>query len=140
MRRLSSALTALVAVLVAGTVGYAVLGFGPLAAAYQTVTTVTTVGFREVKPLSAVGKVFTMLLILAGVGTALYTLTLALESLLEGHLMRHLEGRRMERTIARLRDHVIVCGYGRVGRATAAHLAATGHAVVIVDRDPARLE
>lgn len=140
MRRIRPALTALLAVLIAGTAGYVVLGFGVLDAAYQTVTTVTTVGFREVRPLTAGGKVFTIVLILAGVGTALYTLSAVLESFVEGHLLRHLEGRKMERTIARLHDHVIVCGYGRVGRASAGHLAATGRTVVVVDRDPARLE
>ena len=138
--RVSSALLLLLAVIAAGTVGYVLLGFGPLDALYQTVTTVTTVGFREVKPMSHAGMVFTIVLILAGVGTALYALSLALESFLDGHFRRQLEGRRMERTIARLRDHVIVCGYGRVGRAAAQHLKAIGHPVVIVDRDLARLE
>src|SRR4051794_21015025 len=140
VHRISSALLMLLAVLVAGTVGYLLLGFGFLDALYQTVTTVTTVGFREVKPMSHAGMIFTIVLILAGVGTALYTMSLVLESFVEGHLRRHLEGRRMERTIARLRDHVIVCGYGRVGRAAAQHLKAIGHPVVIVDRDLSRLE
>src|SRR3954470_12733916 len=126
--------------MVAGTVGYLFFGFGALDAAYQTVTTVTTVGFREVRPLTTGGKVFTIVLILAGVGTALYTLTAVLDSFGEGNLLRHLEGRRMERTTARLRDHVIVCGDGRVGRASAAHLVATGRTVVCVHRDPERLE
>ena len=138
--RVSSALLLLLAVITVGTLGYVVLGFGFLDALYQTVATVTTVGFREVKPLSHAGMIFTIVLILAGVGTALYTLSLALEAFLDGHFRRQLEGRRMERTIARLRDHVIVCGYGRVGRAAAQHLKATGHPVVVVDRDISRLE
>jgi len=140
VHRISSALALLLAVLVMGTAGYVVLGFGFLDALYQTVTTVTTVGFREVRPMSHAGMIFTIVLILAGVGTALYTMSLVLESFVEGHFRRHLEGRRMERTIARLSDHVIVCGYGRVGRAAAQHLYAAGHPVVIVDRDLTRLE
>jgi voltage-gated potassium channel len=83
--------------------------------------------------------VFTIVLILLGVGIALYTLTLLLESLIEGHFQRHLEGRRMQRDIARLHDHVIICGWGRVGRASAAQLVAAGEQIVVVDRDPARL-
>jgi voltage-gated potassium channel len=140
MRRVQSGLLALAVVLVAGTVGYVVLGFGTLDALYQTVTTVTTVGFREVQPLSSAGKIFTIVLILVGVGTALYTLTVLLETFVEGHFLRHMEGRRMERTIARLHDHVIICGWGRVGRASAAQLVAAGQKVVVVDRDGDRLE
>jgi voltage-gated potassium channel len=137
---LRQALLTLAAVLVAGTVGYVALGFGWLDAVYQTVTTVTTVGFREVRPLSSTGKVFTIVLILVGVGTALYTLTVLLETFIEGHFLRHLEGRRMERTIARMSGHVIICGWGRVGQASAAHLVANGADVVVIDRDETRLD
>lgn len=140
MRRIRQGLLTLGAVLVAGTVGYVLLGFGWLDALYQTVTTVTTVGFREVRPLSATGKVFTIALILIGVGTALYTLTVLLETFVEGHFLRHLEGRRMEREIDRMHGHVIICGWGRVGRASAAHLVANGTTVVVIDRDATRLE
>ena len=72
-------------VIVAGTVGYVILGFGFVEALYQTVTTITTVGFREVHPLSTVGEFFTIVLILMGVGTALYTFGILLEALIEGH-------------------------------------------------------
>lgn len=140
MRRIRSGLMALAVVLFIGTVGYIILGFTVLDALYQTVTTVTTVGFREVKPLSGAGKGFTIGLILVGVGTALYTLTVLLETFVEGHFLEHMEGRRMERTIMRMSDHVIICGWGRVGRASAAHLAEAGQRVVVIDRDPERLE
>lgn len=140
MRRIRLAVLALVIVLVAGTVGYMILGFGLLEALYQTVTTVTTVGFREVHPLGTAGQVFTIVLILIGVGTALYTFGVLLEALLEGHLRQHIEGRRMTREISKMTDHVVICGWGRVGRASAEYLRTTGHAIVVVDRDPARLE
>jgi voltage-gated potassium channel len=120
--RIRRALFALGVVLLVGTLGYIALGFGPLDALYQTVTTITTVGFREVRPLSAVGKVFTILLILVGVGTALYALVELLEALIEGHLRQHLERRRMDREIGRLTGHVIICGWGRVGRASSQYL------------------
>jgi voltage-gated potassium channel len=140
MRRVWHGLLALGAVLLGGTVGYVLLGFGWLDALYQTVTTVTTVGFREVRELSAGGKIFTIVLILVGVGTALYTLSVLLESLVEGHFVRHMEERRMERDIGRMRDHVIICGWGRVGRASGAHLSSNGQSVVVIDRDETRLE
>jgi voltage-gated potassium channel len=140
LRRIRLALLALTAVLCVGTLGYVVLGFSVLDAAYQTVTTVTTVGFREVKPLGAAGQLFTIALILVGAGTALYTFGVLLEGLIEGHLRNHLEGRRMERDINRMTDHVIICGWGRVGRASAQYLAATGEPIVVIDRDRALLD
>jgi voltage-gated potassium channel len=140
LRRIRLALLALFAVLVVGTAGYVVLGFSVLDALYQTVTTVTTVGFREVRPLGAVGQLFTIVLILVGVGTALYAFSVLLEALIEGHLREHLGRRRMDRAIDRMTGHVIVCGWGRVGAASGAYLGTLGEQVVVVDRDPARLE
>src|SRR5258708_10883952 len=124
-------------VIAAGTVGYVVLGFGVLDAAYQTVTTITTVGFREGHTLGTAAKIFTMVLILAGVSTALYAFGLVLETLVEGHLRRHLERRRMERNIARLTGHTIICGWGRVGRAVASYLAGQGTPVSAGGPSPA---
>ncbi len=139
IRRIQWALLAVFGVLVAGTIGYIVLGFSPLDAIYQTVTTITTVGFREVHALTTAGKVFTIVLIILGVGTALYTFGVVLEALVEGHLRQHLEGRRMEREIARMSGHAIVCGWGRVGRAVGTYLAGLGTKVVVVDRSPDRV-
>src|SRR5262249_40998098 len=118
LRRIRRALLGLVVVIVLGTLGYVALGFTALEALYQTVTTVTTVGFREVRPLSVAGELFTIMLILVGVGTALYTLGVLLEALVEGHLREYLGRRRMDREIGRMKGHVIVCGWGRVGAAS----------------------
>src|SRR5258708_22268398 len=139
LRRIVVALLAVLAVLVIGSIGYMVLGFSPLDAVYQTVTTITTVGFRELHPLHTAGKIFTIVLIVVGVGTALYAFSVVLESLVEGHLRQHFERRRMERDIARMSGHTIVCGWGRVGRAVAGYLAGQGAAVVVVDLDPQRV-
>jgi voltage-gated potassium channel len=138
-RRLWLGIGLLATVTIVGTIGYVVLGFGALNALYQTVTTVTTVGFREVEPLGRSGQIFTIVLILAGVGTALYTLTVLLELLVEGHLGRAMERRKMDKRIAALGGHVIVCGWGRVGRAIARELAAAGKGLVVVDNDPERI-
>jgi voltage-gated potassium channel len=137
-RHLVVAVVVLAGIIVAGSLGYMLLGFGVLDAVYQTVTTITTVGFREVKPLDSGGKVFTIVLILAGVGTALYTLTVMLELLVEGHLGHAMEKRRMDKRVAALSDHAIVCGWGRVGRAIARELEAAGKALVVIDNDPER--
>lgn len=137
--RLGWASLALLTVLVAGTVGYVVLGFGLLDAVYQTVTTVSTVGFREVEPLSTAGKAFTIVLILLGVGAALYCFSVLIETLLEGRLNELLGRRRMAQSLASMRDHVIICGWGRVGRSIGDELASAGRAVVVVDTDPEKV-
>jgi voltage-gated potassium channel len=129
----------LAGVFVVGSIGYVLLGFSVLDAVYQTVTTVATVGFREVQPLDDAGKVFTIILILLGVGTALYTFSVVLETLFEGHLRALFGRRRMERQIETMHDHVIVCGWGRVGRAIADELSAASADLVVIDLDPARV-
>jgi voltage-gated potassium channel len=139
-RRLALALAILAGVCVVGTIGYVLLGFSLLDAVYQTVTTVATVGFREVEPLDTTGKIFTIFLILVGVGTALYTFTVVLETLIEGHLAELFGRRRMERQIGAMRGHVIVCGWGRVGRAISAELATAGTDLVVVDSDVTRVD
>ncbi|MEN0136275.1 MAG: potassium channel protein [Rhodococcus sp. (in: high G+C Gram-positive bacteria)] len=137
--RIGRALLAFALVVVIGTVGYIVLGFGLLDALYQTVTTITTVGFREVHPLSRVGEIFTIALILAGVGTALYMFGVLLEALIEGHLRHHMERRRMDRRISRMTGHIIICGWGRVGTASAQYLTSLGRDIVVVDREADKL-
>lgn len=138
-RRVLLGLLILAVVVTIGTIGYVMLGFSLLDALYQTVTTISTVGFREVEPLSAVGKVFTIGLILSGVGTALYTFTVALETLIDGHLRDLFGRRRMHRQIEKMTDHVIVCGWGRVGQSISRYLAHAGQKLVVVDRDPERI-
>ncbi len=123
----------LLLVLVVGTIGYLILGFGLLDATYQTVTTVSTVGFREVEPLSPAGQVFTMALILVGVGAALYAFSVLIETFIEGRLNEILGRRRMEHSIATMYDHVIICGWGRVGRAIGAEVRAAGRDLVVVE-------
>ncbi len=139
VRRIATIIGALVAVTAFGVLGYVLLGFPLLDALYQTVTTLTTVGFREVHPLTPAGQIFTMVLIVLGVGTVLYSITLMFGVLVEGDVLRYLERRVMDRQISRMSDHVIICGYGRVGRATSEYLRATGVPAVVVDLNPHRL-
>lgn len=139
LARLRLAVLLVLLVLVVGTAGYALLGMSLLDAAYQTVTTVTTVGFREVGHFDGAEKVFTMFLIGAGVGLVLYTLTLAVQVTVEGQLGEIVGRRRMDRRIADLSGHVVLCGWGRVGRAVAADLVESGQRVVVIDSDPERV-
>ena len=131
---------ALVGVLVLGVVGYLLLGFSPLDAVYQTVTTVSTVGFGEVQPLSRWGVAFTIVLIMVGVSSALYAFSVLVEGVIEGRINELFGRRRMNQSIASVRDHVIICGWGRVGRSIAAEVEEAGRQLVIVENDPATLD
>ncbi len=138
-RRVRLAVTALFGVTIVGSIGFIVLGFGVLDAIYQTVTTISTVGFREVHPFGTSEKLFAIALVIVGTGTALYTLTTVLEALLEGRLRDQYGRRRMERNIEKYTDHVVVCGCGRAGKALAELVSGSGATVVMVDIDEQRL-
>ena len=105
----------------------------PLDALFMTVITISTIGYHELPPLDAAGKSFTMLLIVLGVGTTFYTLVALAEFLIEGRVRDLLGRRAMKRTISMLRDHVVLCGYGRFGRVVAHELARLGVAFVAIE-------
>lgn len=136
--RLRMAAVALVLVTAVGTAGYMLIEDMPfIDAIFMTVTTMSTVGYREVQELHTAGRVFTMALIVFGVGTTLYLLTIVAETLLEGHLQDFWGKARMQRNIDELSGHVIVCGYGRFGRAVCDELARQNVERVVIDSDPA---
>lgn len=138
-RRVRIGLALMGLVIVGGTIGYLGLGLGVLDAVYETVVTITTVGSSKPSAFGTAGKVFTLFVILVGVGTALYTFSSVLEVLIEGHMRELVRRRRMDRDIAGMSGHVVICGWGRVGREVARYLANANRQVVIVDRDPERL-
>lgn len=136
LRRVRIAATLFAIVLVAGVVGYMLLTDASLLdAAYMTIITITTVGFGEIIELDATGRVFTMGLLTAGVGTVTYGAISGAEFLVEGHLGRYIERRRMHARINELDDHVIVCGYGRTGRQVVDRLQQDGLAHLVVEND-----
>lgn len=118
----------------------AIEGWPLLDAVYMTVTTLATVGYGEIHPLSPTGRIFTIGLIGVGVGGALYTLTSVMQYVFEGHLGRTWEQRRMENRIDRLRDHFILCGFGRVGRQVARDFVRSGVEFVVIDINQASLD
>jgi voltage-gated potassium channel len=126
-------------VLVAGTLGYEALGFTWIDALFQTVVTVSTVGYSFPHAINTGVKILTIALVLVGAGSLAYTFTVTLELLIEGHLRDILRRRTMERDIARMTGHVVVCGWGRVGREVARYLVNAGEQIVVVDRDATRL-
>jgi len=137
--RLQRAIAMVIAVGIAGTIGYWLFGMSLTDAAYQTVTTVTTVGFRELQEFNNLEQWFTIVIIITGVSTVLYTFTLAVQVVVEGQLRDFVGRRLMDREINKLTGHTVVCGWGRVGRAVADDLINTGHSVVVVDSDADRV-
>ena len=138
--RLRRAVGMVAAVGVVGTIGYWLFGMSFNDAAYQTVTTVTTVGFRELQEFNDVEQWFTIGVIITGVSTVLYTFTLGVQLVVEGELGNFVGRRMMDREINKMSGHTIVCGWGRVGRAVAEDLAEAGHSVVVVDVDSERVK
>ena len=124
-----------------GTVGYMEIEHWRfLESLYMTVITITTVGFNEVHPLHSEGRVFTIALALVGVFTLFYAATAAIRAIVSGEVRGDIGRQRMERTLSELRDHVIVCGFGRMGRFVCAELSASGHPFVALDKQPAALQ
>ena len=127
-------LLALAGVVVYGVAGYMLLERWSFEdALYMTVMTMTTVGFREVRPLDTGGRMFTLTLIVLGVGIALVGVSLAAAVIAEGELGGNTRRRRMTKRIDGLHGHFIVCAYGRVGRAAVRELQTAGLPFVVVD-------
>lgn len=140
-RRLQFALAWFTAVVLIGTAGYMLLtDMSFVDALYQTVTTLSTVGFRELAPFDTATKLFTIALILVGVGTVLYTLTLIIEQALEGDLKSRFHLRRTMMQIEALSDHYVLCGFGRVGQEIARELRERGVPFVIIEQTPEEVE
>ncbi len=131
-------LAALLGVILAGTLGYRwIEGVPWLDALYMTVITITTIGYGEVFPLSTAGRVFTILLSLAGVFVLFFMAGVVLARALFENLPR-LRRRRMQREIDRLQDHVILCGSGRLGEIVLQELRRAGRPFVVLEKDPDR--
>jgi len=136
--RVRTAIVFFVLLMLAGTFGYHLLeGWPLLDSLYMTIITLSTVGFGELQPLSPAGRLFTSVLILLGVGTLAYTLTRTIEALVEQRLFHW---RRVQMDIKRIKDHVIVCGYGRMGETVCAQLLQRRVPLVVIERDGAMSE
>src|ERR1035438_8850821 len=123
----------LLLVMAGGTVGYHYIeGWPWFDGFYMVVTTLTTIGYQEVHPLSHAGRVFNVVIILSGVSLLFLVIGSLTQALLEFELQSFFGRRRMERDIGRLTGHYIICGAGRVGRSTARELARRPAQFVII--------
>lgn len=117
-----------------GVAGYVVIeGWSFLDALYMSVTTLTTVGYREVHPLSTPGRIFTITLVLFGVLILFAAVGSMAQLLISGELGQPLRRRRMQRRIDALKNHYVICAYGRVGRAAASEFRQQGTPFVVVE-------
>src|SRR5260370_4948117 len=138
-RRLLFAFGAIIVIISLGSVGFVLVeGMSPLDAIYMTVITISTVGYEEVKPLSTNGRIFTMILIFVGVGTAYYVFAVVTAMVVEGRFREFVGKTAMQHRIRDFEGHVIVCGYGRFGRVVTGELRHNALAVVVIERDTAR--
>ena len=133
-QRLLWGIYAFAAILVVGTGGYVLIeGWSFLDAIYMTVVTITTVGYNEVHPLSDGGRIFSIFLIVGGVGGALYAVTGIIEYVIQGNIRTMWGRRRMKNRLAKLKGHFILCGYGRVGEEIARTFKEEGIPFVVID-------
>ena len=129
----------LLLVMAGGTVGYHYIeGWPWFDGFYMVVTTLTTIGYQEVHPLSHAGRVFNVFVILSGVSLLALGVGALSQALLEFELQSFFGRRRMEREIGRLDGHYIICGLGRVGRSVARELARKPVPFVILENNEAK--
>ena len=130
----------ILAIISIGTVGYEVIeGWPFLDALFMTITSVTTVGYGEVHPLGPQGKIFTCLLIFAGVSAAAYAFSTIVRLVVEGEIYRMRGVRKMRAQIEQLNHHTIVCGYGLLGKIVVRELLNSGQDIVVIDEDPLKI-
>jgi len=134
--RFAIAFLLLLLIIGGGTAGYVWIEGWPLGdSMYMTVITITTVGFSEVRPLSQDGRHFTIVLLVLSIATLGYSVTTLIGFIFEGQIIQAMRGRRMERTISKLKDHYIICGCGVVGKEIASEFSREGVAFVGVEQD-----
>ncbi len=127
-------------VVIYGTAGYMLIEkMNLLDALYMTVITLATVGYKEVKELTINGKIFTIILIFSGFGVFTYALTTGAKVIIEGEIKEAFKKRNMKKKIDSLKDHYIICGYGRMGRIIAKELRSNNIPFVIIERNKENL-
>ena len=133
-QRLRRGLIILGSIIATGTIGYMLIeGWSPIDAIYMTMITISTVGYGEVHPLTSAGRIFSIFLIVGGVSGALFVFSAIIQYIVEGRLGIIFGRRQMKAKIAKLKEHFILCGYGRVGEEIARTFSEEGVPFVIID-------
>jgi len=139
-RHLIISISISILILAAGTIGYMTIeGWPFIDAFYMTVITISTVGFKEVNQVDGVGRIFTIFLVFSGVGFSLYVAAAVVQFMVEGRIRIIMGRRRLDKKIERLKNHYIVCGYGRIGRVLCRHLKRANIDVAVIENDPEQI-
>jgi len=135
-RKILSILLLLLIIIIFGILGYTFIEkYNFIESLWQTIITLSTVGFGEVRPMSTMGRLFSIFLIMIGFAVFGYSLTSLTRIIIEGEIRNIFRNRKMERDINNLRDHVIICGYGRLGKQAALELEKWKKPYVIIESD-----
>lgn len=125
-----------IAILSFGTAGYMIIeGWGIFDAVYMTVITISTVGYGEVHEISRIGQIFTVFLVFAGVGFCIYVAGSVVQFMVEGQIRTILGRRRLDKKIDRLKNHYIICGYGRIGSVLCKNITRKPIDLVVIEKN-----
>ncbi|MEE9495857.1 MAG: potassium channel protein [Desulfobacterales bacterium] len=139
--RLRNSFVMLIGIVAFGTCGYYFVEQMPLFEAfYMTIITISTVGYAEILPLSQAGRVLTIIIIVLGITVGAYTIGLLVRAFIEGEMIKIFGRRKVQKQISELKDHYIVCGFGRIGRIISNELAADDIDFVVIEQDSAIIE
>jgi len=140
-RKLRYSLIMLAALVAFGTIGYYFFEHMPIFDAfYMTIITISTVGFSEIVPLTKVGRSITVVIIILGISVGTYTVGIIVQWLVGGELQKVFGRRKLQKQIADLRKHFIICGFGRIGHIICKELHDDGIKFVVIEQDPAAIE
>ena len=135
-RHLAISIALSLLILVTGTAGYMIIeDWRFLDALYMTIITISTVGYREVNQVGDIGRLFTIFLVLIGVGFTFYVMAAVVQFMVEGRMRIIMGRRRLDKHIDRLKNHYIVCGYGRIGRVLCRNLQRTAYELVVIEKN-----
>jgi len=141
LKKIKFSLLSLIILIGGGTFGYsAIEDWNLFESLYMTIITLTTVGYNEVHNLSHQGQIFTIFLIIFGVGTIAYTIGSMIQFMVEGQLHQILGRKKVQKQIGRLQGHYIICGYGRIGRLISREFASKPTPFIVVENDPKRCQ
>jgi voltage-gated potassium channel len=128
----------LLGIIAFGTCGYYFVEGMPLFEAfYMTIITISTVGFSEIVPLTTAGRTITVIIIIFGISVGAYTIGILVRALVEGELTKIFGRRKVQRQVSALKNHFIICGFGRIGRIICRELEADNIDFVVIEQDPA---
>ena len=141
MNRIIIALILMLLVIIGGTTGYILIQkWSFLDSIYMTLITISTVGFHEVSAMSEMGRIFTIILIVFGIGIGSYTIANISAFIIEGHIKNIFKGRKMEKQIFHLKKHIIVCGYGKAGIEVVSELSNSNKKFIVVETNEYKIE